>query len=58
MWTPVNIRIERSPVLPPIKPGTRSEDIPDDWSRPDCGNSEANFQPVECIGVIATFAPI
>ena len=39
------------------KPGTRSEDTPDDWSRPDCGSPKANFQQAAWIGVIANFAP-
>ncbi len=28
-------------------PGTRWEDIPDDWTCPDCGASKADFDMVE-----------
>ena len=28
-----------------IKPGTRFEDIPDDWYCPDCGARKADFEP-------------
>lgn len=28
-------------------PGTRWEDIPDDWSCPECGASKADFQLVD-----------
>jgi rubredoxin len=28
-------------------PGTRWEDIPDDWSCPDCGAAKADFGMVE-----------
>ncbi len=30
-----------------IAPGTRWEDIPDDWECPDCGISKADFDPYE-----------
>ncbi|RZS36460.1 rubredoxin [Herbihabitans rhizosphaerae] len=30
-----------------IEPGTRWEDIPDDWSCPDCGAAKADFVMVE-----------
>ena len=30
-----------------IKPGTRFEDIPDDWCCPDCGVSKFDFEPME-----------
>jgi rubredoxin len=30
-----------------IPPGTRWEDIPDDWSCPDCGAAKADFEMVE-----------
>jgi rubredoxin-NAD+ reductase len=30
-----------------IPPGTRFEDIPDDWYCPDCGVTTADFQPCE-----------
>jgi len=30
-----------------IAPGTAFEDIPDDWSCPDCGVSKADFEVVE-----------
>ncbi|MDH5547329.1 MAG: rubredoxin [Gammaproteobacteria bacterium] len=30
-----------------IPPGTRFEDIPDDWSCPECGVSKSDFQLVE-----------
>jgi rubredoxin len=30
-----------------IAPGTRWEDIPDDWSCPDCGAEKADFEMVE-----------
>lgn len=30
-----------------IAPGTRWEDIPDDWSCPDCGASKEDFEMVE-----------
>jgi rubredoxin---NAD+ reductase len=29
-----------------IAPGTRWEDIPDDWTCPDCGVSKADFNMV------------
>jgi rubredoxin len=28
-------------------PGTRFEDLPEDWECPDCGISKADFDPVE-----------
>jgi rubredoxin len=30
-----------------IAPGTRWEDIADDWSCPDCGAAKADFEMVE-----------
>jgi rubredoxin len=30
-----------------IAPGTRWEDIPDDWSCPACGMSKAQFEMIE-----------
>ena len=30
-----------------IAPGTRWEDIPEDWECPDCGISKADFDPYE-----------
>lgn len=30
-----------------IAPGTRFEDLPDDWSCPDCGAGKADFVLVE-----------
>ena len=30
-----------------IPPGTRWEDIPDDWSCPDCGAAKSDFQMIE-----------
>jgi len=30
-----------------IKPGTRWEDVPVDWSCPDCGVAKADFEMVE-----------
>ncbi len=30
-----------------IAPGTRWEDVPDDWTCPDCGASKSEFQMVE-----------
>lgn len=30
-----------------IPPGTRWEDIPDDWACPDCGMAKAEFDMVE-----------
>ncbi|MCR6631280.1 MAG: rubredoxin [Magnetospirillum sp.] len=30
-----------------IAPGTAFEDIPDDWSCPDCGVAKADFEPME-----------
>ena len=32
-----------------IEPGTRWEDIPDDWSCPDCGAAKADFEMVEIV---------
>ncbi|WP_159991289.1 rubredoxin [Pelistega ratti] len=29
-----------------IPPGTKWEDVPDDWSCPECGASKADFQIV------------
>ena len=30
-----------------IAPGTRLEDIPDDWACPDCGVTKADFVPLD-----------
>ena len=30
-----------------IPPGTRWEDVPEDWGCPDCGASKADFQMAE-----------
>ena len=30
-----------------IAPGTRWEDLPEDWERPDCGISKADFDLYE-----------
>ena len=30
-----------------IAPGTRWEDVPADWSCPDCGASKADFEMIE-----------
>lgn len=30
-----------------IPPGTKMEDVPDDWCCPDCGAEKADFVPVE-----------
>lgn len=30
-----------------IPPGTRFEDIPDDWVCPECGATKADFEPYE-----------
>ena len=30
-----------------IAPGTKWEEIPDDWTCPDCGVSKADFEMVE-----------
>lgn len=30
-----------------IAPGTRWEDIPNDWHCPDCGTSKDNFEMIE-----------
>ncbi|MEU9025382.1 rubredoxin [Actinomadura sp. NPDC048394] len=30
-----------------IAPGTRWQDIPDDWSCPECGAAKADFQMIE-----------
>lgn len=30
-----------------IPPGTAFEDIPEDWSCPDCGATKADFEPLE-----------
>ncbi len=33
-----------------IEPGTRWEDIPDDWSCPDCGGAaKADFEMIEIV---------
>lgn len=30
-----------------IAPGTRFEDLPEDWICPDCGASKADFEPMQ-----------
>ena len=30
-----------------IAPGTRWEDLPDDWTCPECGARKADFSPAE-----------
>ena len=30
-----------------VEPGTAFEDLPDDWSCPDCGVSKEEFEPVD-----------
>lgn len=30
-----------------IAPGTRFEDLPDDWSCPECGSPKESFEPYE-----------
>lgn len=30
-----------------VAPGTRWEDVPDDWSCPDCGVAKADFEMIE-----------
>jgi rubredoxin len=30
-----------------IAPGTRWDDVPDDWACPDCGASKSEFEMVE-----------
>ena len=30
-----------------IAPGTRWEDVPDDWCCPECGAAKADFQMIE-----------
>lgn len=30
-----------------IEPGTKWEDVPDDWTCPDCGASKADFEMIE-----------
>ena len=32
-----------------ISPGTRWEDIPEDWSCPDCGAAKTDFEMVEVV---------
>lgn len=29
-----------------IEPGTKWEDVPDDWTCPDCGASKADFEMI------------
>ena len=31
-----------------LAPGTRWEDVPDDWVCPECGATKADFQVVAC----------
>ncbi len=37
-----------------LAPGTRFEDIPDDWLCPLCGVSKADFEPYDCTAVSLT----
>ena len=37
---------ERGDPAAGLAPGTRWEDVPDDWSCPDCGTAKAYFAPV------------
>ena len=30
-----------------IEPGTAFEDLPDDWTCPDCGASKDDFEPLD-----------
>lgn len=30
-----------------IKPGTKFEDLPEDWVCPDCGLDKENFSPID-----------
>ena len=30
-----------------LAPGTRLEDIPDDWACPECGATKGDFQPLD-----------
>lgn len=30
-----------------IAPGTAFEDLPDDWSCPDCGAGKADYEPID-----------
>ena len=32
-----------------IAPGTRWDDVPDDWECPECGASKADFEMVEMV---------
>lgn len=32
-----------------VAPGTRWEDVPADWSCPDCGAAKADFEMVEVV---------
>ncbi len=32
-----------------IAPGTRWEDIPDDWVCPDCGTGKSEFEMIELV---------
>lgn len=32
-----------------LAPGTRWEDVPDDWLCPDCGTGKADFEMVEVL---------
>jgi rubredoxin-NAD+ reductase len=31
-----------------IAPGTRFEDIPDDWQCPECGAAKSDYHLIEC----------
>lgn len=33
-----------------LAPGTRWEDVPDDWECPECGAGKADFEMVEVAG--------
>ncbi|OGV26540.1 MAG: rubredoxin [Legionellales bacterium RIFCSPHIGHO2_12_FULL_37_14] len=33
-----------------IEPGTKWEDVPENWYCPDCGASKSDFQMIEVVG--------
>jgi rubredoxin len=45
----VRLRVRRGEGLAEdgIAPGTRWDDIPEDWSCPDCGAAKSDFEMVE-----------
>jgi len=45
MW--LRVRREQGLEDEGFAPGTRWEDIPEDWSCPDCGAAKADFSMVE-----------